>query len=375
MTRTEGPLILGGGLAGSMAALELARAGRSVTLLEKSTGPHDKVCGEFLSRESLLYFERHRIDPGALGGMPIDTVRLVTSKFSRESALPFAAWSLTRRTLDEEMLRLAAQSGVQVVRGTCVTALERQRDRWSVSFQNDEAMQADNLFLATGKHNLPGWTRPAGRQSDLVAFKMYYRLTARQHQELGRAVELVLFPGGYAGLQPVENGVVNLCLLIQSNHLKHTGAPWAGVLQHVLRHSPHLEKRLGGAAPLLQKPLAASRIPYGHLETRQEDGLWRIGDQAAVIPSFCGDGMAIALHSGALAAAHFLQGSSAPVYQIRLYHQLRRRMGAATRLSQVLVGFPLAAQLLRLFPYLLPAIALMTRIPNKALAAVERMEG
>ena len=42
-------LVIGGGLAGAAAAVHLAGAGRDVCLLERTTGPHDKVCGEFLS--------------------------------------------------------------------------------------------------------------------------------------------------------------------------------------------------------------------------------------------------------------------------------------------------------------------------------------
>jgi len=46
-------LVVGGGLAGAMAGLRLARAGRSVVLLEKEPGAHHKVCGEFLSPEAV----------------------------------------------------------------------------------------------------------------------------------------------------------------------------------------------------------------------------------------------------------------------------------------------------------------------------------
>ena len=50
-------LVLGGGLAGSGAAILLARAGRSVSLIERETGPHHNVCGEFLSIEARDHLE------------------------------------------------------------------------------------------------------------------------------------------------------------------------------------------------------------------------------------------------------------------------------------------------------------------------------
>lgn len=364
---SEDALVLGGGLAGSSVALELARAGRGVVLVEKSKVPHDKVCGEFLSRESLLYLKRHNVDLLALGAVPIHTVRLVAEQFMQQVALPFAALSLTRKTLDEEMLRLASSAGVQVHRGAHVEELRKQDGGWSAHLRDGTSLRGAAAFLATGKHELRGWVRPQGTHRGLVGFKMYYRLTAAQTAELGQAVELILFPGGYAGLQPVEQGRANLCLLIDQRRLRGAGSNWTGLLQYLLKHSSHLAKRLGGATPLLDAPLAASSIPYGHMQRTAPDGLWRVGDQAAVIPSFCGDGMAIALHSGALAASHLLAGQSPDAYQRRLHHQLAGRLWSATKLSQLMVAWPQAAHVVRAFPGLLSQIALMTRIPDKAL--------
>src|SRR3546814_1820841 len=83
---------------------------------------------------------------------------------------------------------------------------------------------------------------------------------------------------------------------------------------------PLLRERLEGAEPLLTRPLAVARIPYGFLHTpgSADGGVYRLGDQAAVIPSFSGDGMAIALHSGIAAADSFLAGSAAADYHMRL---------------------------------------------------------
>ena len=362
-------LIVGGGLAGSMLALELARAGRSAVVLERSKGPHDKVCGEFLSHEALLYLGRHNVDVHALGGVPLRLVRLVLSDATVEVPLPFAACSLTRRVLDEALLQRAAQTGAEVHRNSTVEALEQKQGAWHATLRDGRSAQAAHAFLATGKHDLRGWPRPQGTHRGLVAFKQYFRLTPQQHAALGHAIELILFPGGYAGMQPVENGGANLCLVIDSYRLKEVGSNWAGLMSHLRRTSAHLAQRLQGAAPLLDTPLAASHIPYGHMQRTSNDGLWRVGDQAAVIPSFCGDGMAIALHSGTLAAQHFLDGASPAAYQRRLHAQLALRLSVATRLSQLIVAWPQAAQLVRPFPHLLTYIAAMTRIPKSALIA------
>ena len=372
MTRSPSEaLVVGGGLAGSVVALELARAGRRVVLLEKSRGSHDKVCGEFLSREALHYLDRHNIDPLALGAVPIRSIRLVMNKVAMECALPFTALSLSRRRLDAEMLRVASSAGVEVQHGACVESLSKREDLWHATLREGEVLPARTAFLATGKHDLRGWARPPGTHRGLVAFKMYYRLTAQQHASLGQTVELILFPGGYAGLQAVEDGAANLCLLVNAERLRMSGSTWPGVLRHLLESAPHLAERLEEATPLLPAPLALASIPYGHMQQPVEDGLWRIGDQAAVIPSFCGDGMAIALHSGALAAQQFLHGASPGTFQHLLRMQLRTRLLYATGLSRLLVAFPHAAQMVRLFPQLLATIALKTRIPEAVLLTKE----
>lgn len=355
-------VVIGGGLAGSSVALQLARAGRDVVLLEKSRGPHNKVCGEFLSTEALHYLRTLDVDPEALGAVPISRVRLATGRSLSEAALPFPAMSLSRCCLDEALLQTAAAAGVEVKRGTQVNALQKEGSGWTVGLRDGPPLEASNVFLATGKHDLPNLPRPAGTHAGLVGFKMYYRLEPRQAAALTGTVELLLFPGGYAGLQPVEGGRANLCLLVDSHTLRECGGDWAALQAHMLCHSPHLAQRLARAEPLLTAPLAISPVPYGHVQRNTLPGLWRLGDQAAVIPSFSGDGMSIALHSAALAAKQYLGGGASTGFQQELAWQMRSRLQLATALSRTLVRWPWTAGFVHHFPAVLPILASVTRI-------------
>ncbi|HTV06145.1 MAG TPA: FAD-dependent monooxygenase [Acidobacteriaceae bacterium] len=360
-------MIVGGGPAGAAAAVLLAREGRRVVVIEKTSGAHHKVCGEFLSHEALLYLERLGVDLAAIGAVPIRRLLLAAETRIAECNLPFAAMSLTRRALDEALLELATRAGATVLRGCRVDALERSGGIWRARLSDGEMCSGTSAFLATGKHDVGSHPRPAGRQNDLVAFKMYYRMPTVQRAAIARHVELVVFPGGYAGLQLVEDGAANLCLLVRRSRLRACGGQWDGLLAHILRNSRFLAELLEGAEPLMEKPLAASSLPYGLLRRRSPDEIWRLGDQAAVIPSFSGDGISIALHSSHLAAQVYLAGGDADAYQRRLAGELNRSVSVATAISRSVVASPQLAQFARLCPLLLRPIASGTRVPAHAL--------
>jgi flavin-dependent dehydrogenase len=362
-------LVIGGGVAGGAAAIALARAGRQVVLLEREAGPHDKVCGEFLSREAVLYMNTLGIDPLALGARSIDRLRLATGNRVASIPLPFPALSLSRRRLDAALLARAAALGADVRVGAPVQGLVPDGLGWQARLRDGAAMIAEHVFLATGKHDLRGWPRPAGIQSDLIGLKQHWRLTAGQADNLARHVELTLFRGGYAGLEPVEGDRANLCLLVRRERFAALGNRWETLLGAIRSECRLLDQRLAGAEPCGDRPLAVFAIPYGHIAAGG-DGLWRIGDQAAVIPSFSGDGMSIALHSARLASSWLLAGRGAAEYQHRLAVDVRRPVGLATRVSLLAVnpiGGALIAEGARRLPAAMAAVAAATRVPERAL--------
>jgi len=361
-------VVVGGGLAGSSAAILLARAGRGVLLIEKEAKPQHKVCGEFLSVEALTYLRSLGVHAETLGAVPIRSVRLAGRLGVSETQLPFEAMSLTRRTLDEELLRLAAEAGAQVLRGCQVLNLEKEQSQWSVRLQNNSSITSPVAFFATGKHDLRGQSPRAGVHADLIAFKMYWKLTSPQTEELSDHVELNLYRGGYAGLQPVEEGAVNLCCLVSRSRFQRLGSRWEALLHAMQEESPLLKRRLSGAEPLLSRPLAISAIPYGFVREHSA-GVWALGDQAAVIPSFTGDDMSIALHSGRLAAEMYLRGETAKVFQRKLHDDLRKQVSFATMLSRGLVTEPQKTLLegaVQFWPGLLKIVANRTRVSMRS---------
>jgi flavin-dependent dehydrogenase len=361
-------LVIGGGPAGSMSAIRLALAGREVTLVEKERAPHHKVCGEFLSEEAVAYLSSAGISARSLGAVPIHSLRLVAGARIVETELPFTALSLSRRALDAALLTRAAGAGCTILRGACVERLVPEGSEWTARLSEAATIRAQTVFLATGKHDLRGWGRGRAAQNDLIGFKMHWRLTPEQTRQLHGWMELFLFDGGYGGLSLVEDAVANLCFVIKGSAWRHSGG-WGVLLRSLFDANPRLQARMAGAQPLWERPVAIAPIPYGHLR-RSSLGPWCVGDQAAVIPSFTGDGMSIALHSATLAARTYLAGGSADIYHHALAKQLRRSMMLATWISRAMVSQS-GRRIALLGTTLLPAaprwIAASTRVPARSL--------
>ena len=360
------PLIVGGGLAGAAAGIDLARAGLAPLLLERETGEHDKICGEFLSGEAVAALAALGVDAPGLGAVPMTRVEIHAGHRNATANLPFPALSLSRRVLDAAVLEQAAAVGVQVQRGVTVREVNvgevaMRGAGQSVAHTSEGEIAASALLLASGKHDVRGAARPDG--PDEIGFKMYFRDDAISRR-LASTVAVIFFEGGYAGLQPVEGARLNLCLLIDGAHYRALGT-WPALLERLCRE-PALAA-LADSEALLPRPLAISRVPYGHLVRTSDDGLWRLGDQAAVIPSFCGDGMAIALESGRLAAAMLSQGATAAAYQRALLVKTRRPVRlamAALRTARRPMGRYAAMFGLSAVPGALALLARLTRVAD-----------
>jgi flavin-dependent dehydrogenase len=366
-------VIAGGGLAGSAVAAALARAGVGVTLIERETLPVHKICGEFLSTEAQTYLERLGFNIEALGGAVITRLRLVRGNEEITTALPFQGLGLSRFTLDEALLNHAAACGAAVLRGHTIRSVTSD-DGLALDVKGYGVMHPKTLFLATGKHDLRGAKRAFASPDDLIGFKTYFQTTPQARSALDGYINLILFQDGYAGLQLVEGGLANLCLLISRARFHRVGHNWPGLFDDLSKSCRYLARQLAGATEVLQKPLTIYRVPYNFIyQPRDTDPpqIFRLGDQAGVIHSFTGDGMSIALHSAALAVECYLNGQTSPAYHRRLSRDIRGQINRAGALYSLINHTSVQAGLFglaRLWPASLRIAANLTRVPLQAMA-------
>jgi menaquinone-9 beta-reductase len=325
-------IAVGGGLAGAAFALELARNGHPVIVLERARAPQHKVCGEFLSAEAQILLQVLGLDLASLQAVPISHACLVSEPYQAIFQLPFVAAAVSRFRLDQALLQAAHRAGAVVVRGTAVLGIEPHSHIVSVKTQA-ETWSASAVALATGKHSLRSFRRPHGR---MVGFKMHLDSTTATRQ-LANQVQLVFFRAGYMGACLVEDGTLSIAWVMTDELLRKVGSTWPAQRDYLARQSERIGDLLSGARPLFTKPLATASIPYGYLRKGSADPrICPIGDQLAVVPSFIGDGMAIALHTGLTAARALLAGELATSYHHKVMGLLRRQFGLAHILGGLL---------------------------------------
>ncbi len=368
MRRTPA-LILGGGPAGAAAALLLARARAPHLLIERSVATGDALCGGFLSWRTLETLERIGIRRAALNRDDIRRLRLFAGSHTAEAWLPRPALAVSRRRLDTLLLDHAITAGAAVERGVAVRSVEDSRVRLS----DDGEVAGDALFLATGKHDVRGLARGAERGDD-PTLGLRVRLGPRDAIDrlVGGTIELHLFDRGYAGLARQEDGTVNLCMAIHRSRLSEAGSPDA-LLDALGAESPRLGERLAYRASGATID-AVANVPYGWRATEGTPGLFRLGDQAACIPSLAGEGMGIAIESGLRAATAYLRDGpgSAVVCQQQLARSLARPFAVANRIRAAAERPARAAALtavVRLAPQLAGLAAHLTRISHNSLDA------
>jgi menaquinone-9 beta-reductase len=298
--------VIGGGLAGCSTAIALARRGWKVALFESKAYPHHKVCGEFLSPECETYFAQLGIGDAirALHPAAIHAARITTSDGEVwDAELGGTAMGLSRYELDAAMAEHAQAVGAQICNSTTVTQIHGALGTGFTLETRSEAaheqVAARVVIAAHGKRGVldRALERPfLRRDQPFVGLKAHFR-----GQPIAGRVELHAFEGGYCGMSEIENGAVNVCLLVRSEVFQRAGDIEAFVAW-MRQQNTHLDRWLRGAEMQSDRWLSISQIPFIPKCTVEQDVLM-VGDAAGLIAPLAGNGMSMALQGGLIAAA------------------------------------------------------------------------
>lgn len=360
--------VVGGGPAGCSAAIYLALRGANVILLESRAYPHDKLCGEFLSPECAVQLDELGL-AGAMRGLSpatIETVCLTAPDGTAwETPLPGMALGVTRRALDLALSQRARAVGVDVRASATVTHISGDLAR---GFDLAAAgggpaggapmhVRAQAVIAAHGRRG--ALDKALGRRflrraQPYVALKTHFA-----GPPLPGRIELHGFPGGYCGMSEVERGTgpsgraANVCLLVHEAVFRsvagHGPDRVPAFIRWMRQQSPRLEAWLSQATRLDERWLSIAQVPFGPKRPVVNEILMA-GDAAGLITPLAGDGIAMALHGGQMAAEQVLDylcaGRSAAELCRGYARDWQRQFGGRLRLGRLLQMFMLRPRLL-----------------------------
>ena len=340
--------VVGAGPAGSSAAISAARMGLNVALFEARDFPRHRVCGEFISAESLDLLA------GLLLGAPeaesllanapvIDHTRLLLGERMIEAAISPAGLSISRYHLDALLWGAAQRSGVEVHPICEVTASDG--DGPFTLQTSSGSYSARALIVAAGRWSQFTVDRRLPPGPRWIGLKAHFR-----EPNAKPSTDLYFFDHGYCGVQPVATDVVNACAMVRSD--------CATSLDEVFALHPKLAERSAGWHALMQ---AVSTAPLVYRAPQPVCGnMVLVGDAAAFIDPFAGDGIAIALQSGRDAAqglGEFLCGrilllEAVAAYRLKYARQFAPLISAAAQMRSLFslpaIAKPAVFELLRL---------------------------
>jgi flavin-dependent dehydrogenase len=353
-------IVAGAGPAGSAAAITAARMGARVLLLEQGHFPRQKVCGEFVSAESLEILRQLlvHVESGldlVKSAPRIERARMFIQGSIVEIPVQPSA-SIPRFLMDEALWRAAQAVGVVCCDGVTVESVKRGRVFEVLTSAG--SYFGTLVIAATGRWSKLRQPVPKKNAKKLIGLKAHYR---ESNPEL--STDLYFFSGGYCGVQPVDANTINVCSLVR--------ADVATQLDEILEKHPALAER---ARPWTRvtDPVSTSPLIYAQPEP-ERDGVLFAGDTAGFIDPFAGDGISLALRTGTAAAhvaMHVIAGRVSADEAARNY---RRRYA-----KQFFPAFRAAAHARRVIacPRPLPRVALQfLRVPWIARGVFARTRG
>jgi len=328
-----------------VAAQRLAAAGVQVVLLERAAFPRDKPCGDGVTARGLAVLARTGLGEWA-SQFPMPEVLRFTSPDGQvldvrpETGDGYCyGRTIPRRLLDARLAQAAVEAGVRLVEGTRVRGVRRADGPVARVIADGLEVSAQLVILADGSH--APVTRRLGlvqEPPELVAIRQYFAGDSGPPGRPEIHFQRWVVPG-YTWLFPMGDGYVNVGTGTFTWRVRRGEVTLREVLARFVADHPATEGRLARAEPIGPVRGHPLRTCLGNTCTHAERVLV-VGDAAGLVNPLSGEGLASALESGELAAAHAvaaLEAGDFSAQALAAYSQaLEARYGTDRRAARIL---------------------------------------
>lgn len=301
--------IIGGGPAGSVAAIYLSRFGFDVCLIEKKKFPRDVLCGEFLSEEVITILKELKLFEEFLTLNPVLISRFKSVNESGteiHSNLSFPAYALKRSLFDNFLLSEAINSGANVYQPAEAEFIRREGNKFLVGIikqnhKEDILVEVSNVIAAYGKQN--SFDKKLKRDfitssSGFNGIKFHIPNNSIKNYS---ADEISIYTAKdiYCGMNTVSESETTLCAL--EKRTNGESSPRKRILK-LLKSNKYFGDLFnsGFENTLNDLPIYGTGNIYFGRRKIVENHIFMIGDAAGVIAPLAGDGIGMAFQSAKL---------------------------------------------------------------------------
>lgn len=355
LPRSVDVLIAGAGPAGAASAVHFAAAGWRVLVVDRARFPREKACSEYMSPAGTRMLQRLGVlgDLERAGAAPLAGTTVVAARgaqlegrFARSSIPPWRETGLAvRRTiLDARLVTAAREAGAVVREGVALHQLDIRDGSVRGAVIRDRTgaltpIEARLTVGADGLHSLVA--RGLGRRRRTGPRRLAFVAHAHEVAGLGDGAELHVGPDGYAGINPLGDGLANVAVVVPAGLARAARGRATDFLLERLELLPGTRGRVRRAR--LDGPVLATG-PFSAWSSRVvADGALLAGDAAEFFDPFTGEGIYCALKGAELAATAALpllsRGGPLRSRDLAPYLRARRRAFLGKWIVERLIGY------------------------------------